>query len=138
MRVLRKQTFSSSIQPSNHPNLSGAWTPNDTEYDAVLGAADVLFGAVPSDIAGTYLRNTENPLHNSLGGRYHPFDGDGMLHAVTFLGGGAVRYRNRFVRTKGFEAERAAGAPHSRGSRRTRGLRWSRGGAGTGPGRRAP
>lgn len=30
----------------------------------------------------------------------HPFDGDGMVNAVTFKDGKAV-YRNRFVRTKG-------------------------------------
>ena len=41
---------------------------------------------------------------------YHPFDGDGMLHVVGFRDGKAF-YRNRFVRTDGFEAENAAGGP---------------------------
>jgi carotenoid cleavage dioxygenase-like enzyme len=39
---------------------------------------------------------------------YHPFDGDGMLHSVRFSGGKAS-YRNRFVRTRGFEEEQKAG-----------------------------
>ena len=29
-------------------------------------------------IDGIYVRNTENPVHDAIG-RYHPFDGDGML-----------------------------------------------------------
>ena len=35
----------------------------------------------PTTSTGVYLRNTENPLHPSIG-LYHPFDGDGMLHAI--------------------------------------------------------
>jgi carotenoid cleavage dioxygenase len=50
-------------------------------------AERVLEGAVPADIAGVYIRNTEQPTHESLGGNYHPFDGDAMLHQVTGLAG---------------------------------------------------
>ena len=64
-------------------------------------------GEVPRDLAGIYLRNTENPLLPPIE-RYHPFDGDGMLHAISFEDGKAL-YRNRFVRTDGFLAERDAG-----------------------------
>jgi carotenoid cleavage dioxygenase-like enzyme len=35
---------------------------------------------------GVYLRNTENPLHPAIV-RYHPFDGDGMIHKVSFRDG---------------------------------------------------
>ena len=45
-------------------------------------------------------------MHDAIG-RYHPFDGDGMLHMIRFRDGTA-EYRNRFVRTAGFEAEQAA------------------------------
>src|SRR5690606_14425411 len=38
----------------------------------------------------------------------YPLDGDGMVHAVYFDNGRA-RYKNRFVRTAGLEAERRAG-----------------------------
>jgi carotenoid cleavage dioxygenase-like enzyme len=90
----------------DHPYRTGPWRPNVTEWH--VRDCDVI-GDLPDDLAGVYLRNTENPLHPSLG-RYHPFDGDGMLHAVEF-GNGSAAYRNRFVRTAGFEAELAAGGP---------------------------
>ncbi|HZR37250.1 MAG TPA: carotenoid oxygenase family protein, partial [Nevskia sp.] len=64
-------------------------------------------GSLPRDLDGVYLRNTENPVHQPLG-KYHPFDGDGLLHAIRFRDGRAS-YRNRFVRTEGFLAEEAAG-----------------------------
>ena len=40
-------------------------------------------------------------LYDAIG-RYHPFDGDGMVHMIRFHAGTA-EYRNRFVRTRGFE-----------------------------------
>ncbi len=88
----------------DHPYRSGAWRPNYVEYDAF--DLDVT-GTVPDDLVGVYLRNTENPVHEAIG-TYHPFDGDGMLHSVHFHDGTAD-YRNRFVRTEGFEAEQVAG-----------------------------
>ena len=97
-------TVSSTLSPSEHPYLSGAWTPVFEEYDAT--ELEVI-GEIPADLDGVYVRNTENPVHDAIG-VYHPFDGDGMVHAMTFRDGRA-EYRNRFVRTKGFEAEAAAG-----------------------------
>ena len=88
----------------DHPYRTGAWRPQHEEFDAT--DLDVT-GDLPVDLDGVYLRNTENPLRPPIK-RYHPFDGDGMVHAVTF-GGGAVSYRNRFVRTDGLLAEDAAG-----------------------------
>ena len=90
----------------DHPYRTGAWRPQLAEWDAT--ELDVV-GDLPSDLEGVYLRNTENPLFPSIG-RYHPFDGDGMLHALYFHGGQAD-YRNRFVRTRGLAAEVEAGAP---------------------------
>jgi carotenoid cleavage dioxygenase len=89
----------------DHPYRTGAWRPNTVEYDAT--DLDVT-GDLPDDLAGVYLRNTENPVHEAIDDRYHPFDGDGMLHSISFEGGAAT-YRNRFVRTAGFDAEQAAG-----------------------------
>lgn len=88
----------------DHPYRTGAWRPQATEYDAF--DLDVE-GDLPDDLEGVYLRNTENPLRPSIR-KYHPFDGDGMIHAVTFRGGRAA-YRNRFVRTEGLLAEEQAG-----------------------------
>lgn len=91
----------------DHPYRTGAWRPDLVEYDAE--DLDVIEGAIPEELDGVYLRNTENPLLPAIG-RYHPFDGDGMLHAIRFAGGRA-RYRNRMIRTAGLAAELAAGRP---------------------------
>jgi carotenoid cleavage dioxygenase-like enzyme len=88
----------------DHPYRTGPWRPNHVEYDAT--DLDVI-GELPTDLDGVYLRNTENPVFDSIG-RYHPFDGDGMVHMMRFRGGRA-EYRNRFVRTLGLAAEQAAG-----------------------------
>lgn len=91
----------------DHPYRTGAWTPTHREWDA--DDLEVTFGEIPSDLDGVYLRNTENPVHPSIG-LYHPFDGDGMIHQIRFRDGRAS-YRNRFVRTDGFLAEADAGGP---------------------------
>jgi len=88
----------------DHPYRTGPWRPNHTEYDAT--DLDVI-GELPRDLEGTYLRNTENPVYDAIG-RYHPFDGDGMVHMIRFHDGRA-EYRNRFVRTVGLAAEQEAG-----------------------------
>jgi len=106
MKVERLAPVVTSLQPSNHPYLNGAWTPLHEEVDAPDLA--VIEGAIPTDIDGVYLRNTENQVHQPLG-RFHPFDGDGMIHQIEFKDGKAS-YRNRFVRTRGFEAEQEAAA----------------------------
>ena len=70
-------------------------------------------GEIPDDLNGVYVRNGPNPQFEPQG-RYHWFDGDGMVHAVHFADGRAT-YRNRWIRTDGFEREREAGAPLWRG-----------------------
>ena len=105
MQVDTLAPVKATLQPSNHPYLNGAWTPQHAEVTAT--DLDVIEGRIPDDIDGIYLRNTENQLHQPLG-RYHPFDGDGMIHQIDFSGGKA-NYRNRFVRTRCFQAEQDAG-----------------------------
>ena len=105
MQLERLAPILSTLEPSNHPYLNGAWTPLMEEVNAT--DLDVIEGRIPDDIDGVYLRNTENQVHQPLG-RFHPFDGDGMIHQISFQGGKAD-YRNRFVRTRGFEAEQEAG-----------------------------
>ena len=91
----------SDIVAGDHPYLQGAWTPLLEEVNAT--DMRVISGTIPTDIDGTYLRNTQNPVYKSIG-RYHPFDGDGMIHMISFKDGHA-QYRNRFVQTKGLSAE---------------------------------
>jgi carotenoid cleavage dioxygenase-like enzyme len=104
MSVARLAPVVTTLEPSNHPYLNGAWTPLHEEVDA--DDLRVIEGAIPADIDGVYLRNTENQVHQPLG-RFHPFDGDGMIHQISFSSGKAS-YRNRFVRTRCFEAEQEA------------------------------
>lgn len=106
MQIERLPPVRTSLKPSNHPYLNGAWTPLHEEVNAT--ELVVLSGTIPTDIDGVYLRNTENQVHEPLG-RFHPFDGDGMIHQIEFRDGKAS-YRNRYVRTRGFEAEQEAGA----------------------------
>ena len=104
MKVDKLPPIKSTLQPSNHPYLNGAWTPLMEEVDAT--DLEVIEGAIPDDIDGIYLRNTENQIHQPLG-RHHPFDGDGMIHQISFQNGKA-NYRNRFVKTRCFDAEQSA------------------------------
>ena len=83
-----------------HPYRTGAWRPMANEWNA---EPELVHGEIPADLDGTYLRNTENPLHPAISA-YHPFDGDGMVHLIEFRDGRAA-YRNRFIRTDGLEAE---------------------------------
>ena len=64
-------------------------------------------GHIPNQLAGTYYRNGPNPAFEPPG-RYHWFDGDGMIHAIT-LADGRAHYRNRYVLSAGLKEERAAG-----------------------------
>jgi carotenoid cleavage dioxygenase len=66
-----------------------------------------VIGEIPDDLNGVYVRNGPNPQHEPRG-RYHWFDGDGMVHAVHFADGRAS-YRNRYIRTDGYLREREAG-----------------------------
>ena len=90
----------------SHPYRTGPWQPNMCEYDDL---DPVVKGSIPEDLNGTYIRNTENPVREALG-RYHPFDGDGMLHSITF-DRGRCEYRNRFIQTQGLIEEEQAGQP---------------------------
>src|SRR5262245_36644326 len=67
----------------------------------------VVEGEIPRELHGTLYRNGPNPQFAPRG-RYHWFDGDGMIHAFT-IGDGKAHYRNRWVRTRRFTMEREAG-----------------------------
>ena len=84
--------------------LSGAFAPITTERD--FDTLEVE-GDVPADLNGVYVRNGPNRKF-AAEGRYHWFDGDGMLHAVYF-DRGKVRYRNRWVMTDALKEEVEAG-----------------------------
>jgi carotenoid cleavage dioxygenase len=86
------------------PYLQGNFAPVREEVSA---ARLSVVGELPRDLHGQFVRNGPNPQFAPKG-RYHWFDGDGMLHGV-HLAGGEASYRNRYVQTQGFSIERAAG-----------------------------
>ena len=104
--ILVNEATSTLPTDDDHPYRTGPWQPNMKEYDVT---EPKVTGEIPSDLNGIYIRNTENPVHDSLG-RYHPFDGDGMLHSISF-DNGLCEYRNRFIPTDGLSAENIEGKP---------------------------
>ena len=90
--------------PARPPYLTGNYAPQLEE----ISAPDLaVVGHLPADLSGIFTRNGSNPRFTPKG-RYHWFDGDGMVHAVQ-LEAGKATYRNRFVRTRGLAAEIEAG-----------------------------
>ncbi|TYC56099.1 carotenoid oxygenase family protein [Rhodobacterales bacterium] len=89
---------------SDDPHLTGNFAPIGSEIDA--DELEVVAGAIPEDLFGTYICNGPNPRYEPVSYNY-PLEGDGMLHAVRFEGGRAS-YRNWYVRTRGFEIEDTA------------------------------
>lgn len=87
-----------------NPFLQGNFAPWRME-----GSAPDLevIGELPRELRGTYYRNGPNPAFEPIG-RYHWFDGDGMVHAIR-IEEGRAHYRNRWVASEGLAEERAAG-----------------------------
>lgn len=69
---------------------------------------DDIDGRLPPDLVGTLFRNGPGQLDVNGCPYSHPFDGDGMVSAITFTGDRA-HFQNRYVRTPEFEAEQKAG-----------------------------
>lgn len=97
------------------PLLCGPFAPVADE--SVLTDLPLIKGALPADLNGVYLRAGPNPRF-APNGRYHPFDGDGMIHAAEFRQG-RLTVRNRWVRTAAFAQEQAAGQATHWGIRET-------------------
>ena len=73
-----------------------------------------LSGALPEGLRGVLYRNGPGTLE-AFGTRYqHPFDGDGMIRRYA-IEGDAVRYTNRYVRTRERHEEAQAGRMLYRG-----------------------
>ncbi len=99
----------------SNPYLDGEFFAPVTEESSFEAADLKVEGSIPADFAGIYFRNGPNAYFRPEG-RYHWFDGDGMLHALRFQDGRAT-YRNRWVRTGALTEEQTKGAPIWRGIR---------------------
>ena len=98
-------TVPRETEPAISPYLEGNYAPIHSEITAEN--LEVI-GELPDDLAGMFIRTGSNPRFHP-NGRYHWFDGDGMLHGLEIEDGSAT-YRNRYIRTKGLEDDLAAGA----------------------------
>jgi len=80
----------------------------ESQPEEHAGWVSAVSGAIPPELSGTLFRNGPGLL--DVGGRrlHHPFDGDGLVAAFSFVDGRCF-YRSRFVRTAGYLAERRAG-----------------------------
>ena len=63
-----------------NPYLEGPYAA--THDEVTLHGLEVLAGEIPDDLNGVYVRNGPNPQQHPMG-RYHWFDGDGMVHRST-------------------------------------------------------
>lgn len=82
-------------------------------YAPVMAECDapdlvVVEGEIPQGLAGTLYKNGPNPMFPPLGNEHHWFLGEGMVHAI-HVEGGKASYRNRWVRTEQYDAQRKAG-----------------------------
>lgn len=98
------------IYTLDNPYLHGVYAPTTSELD-VSGLA--VEGELPADLGGAYFRNGPNPVFQPKN-RYHPFDGDGMIHGVYFRDG-VASYRNRYVDTLALQGEHRDGRSISPG-----------------------
>ena len=89
----------------NNPFLQANFAPVMAECDA---PELVVHGELPATLAGTLYRNGPNPMYPPSGHQHHWFLGEGMIHAV-HVENGKASYRNRWVRTAQYEAQRKAG-----------------------------
>ncbi|MFB2644656.1 carotenoid oxygenase family protein [Raphidiopsis sp. BLCC-F218] len=103
-----------SIDLLTQQNLEKSYTREDwqqgyeslkEEYDYWI---DEVEGEIPKELEGTVFRNGPGLLDINGQRIHHPFDGDGMISQIIFSQGRA-HFRNRFVQTEGYLAEKKAG-----------------------------
>ncbi len=85
--------------------LAQATTSVTDEYTDVPLA---VTGKLPATLDGVLLRNGPGLFERGAQRYAHPFDGDGHVVRLDFADG-AVRYTNRFVRTREYQEEARAG-----------------------------
>jgi all-trans-8'-apo-beta-carotenal 15,15'-oxygenase len=83
-----------------------------TEFDGII--LQPRRGNIPRGLNGTLYRNGPGRLERDGLSIHHPFDGDGMVTAISFKNG-SIELRNRFVRTDGWLEEEKAGSYLYRG-----------------------
>ncbi|MDJ0597389.1 MAG: carotenoid oxygenase family protein [Crocosphaera sp.] len=107
--LIDKKTKNLSYNPQQWQQ---GYQSQPNEYDYFIEDID---GKVPEQLQGTFFRNGPGLLDVQGIPLQHPFDGDGMICAISFLPNGKVHFRNRFVRTEGYVQEQNSGEMLYRG-----------------------
>ena len=95
------------IRTGDNPYLSDNFKPVTQQVSNL--PLRTVFGQLPADLQGVYLRNGPNPVYNSKG-LYHWFDGDGMIHAVRIRGSSSTAtYSNHQIQTRKLAYETTKG-----------------------------
>ena len=103
MGINRRNCLTNDASAAPNPFLQGNFVPVCEE---VTADNLTVVGELPPEMDGMFVRNGPNPQFPPIK-NYHVFEGDGMLHGVRIRDGRAS-YCNRYVRTAGWKAERAA------------------------------
>ncbi len=96
---------SSPVTPYDLTAWQGGTQSLPQEHDYWI---DQIEGEIPPDLTGTLFRNGPGLLDVNGDRLQHPFDGDGMICAISFADQKA-HFRNRYVQTEGYLAEQKAG-----------------------------
>ncbi len=105
-------TAAPSPPPVRTPSGLGGTTNTWSRDDWVKGfetartetSYEIVNPTIPKDLEGTLFRNGHAKFDVDGLKIAHPFDGDGMISAITFKDGRAF-FRNRFVDTEGYKQE---------------------------------
>lgn len=90
------------------PYFKGRFAPTKVEHADGQGLeVSVVFGRIPSDMDGVFLRIGPNPWAEPTK-RHHAFDGDGMLHTLRIKNGTAF-YHNAWIKTERLDFEQKRG-----------------------------
>ncbi len=76
--------------------LQGNFAPVNEENNNI--PTTILFGEIPKDMQGLFLRTGPNPIPHHLSRSYHWFDGHGMVHSMRIINGEAI-YSNQWIET---------------------------------------
>ena len=85
--------------------LEGPFKPVSEERSVVCEVS----GTIPKNVKNSiFTRIGPNPMFSPCGG-YHLFDGDGVVHWISFDNDTQATYHNRYVQTRKLRAEKSAG-----------------------------
>ena len=105
---MKTEAHYSDLTPNKSYKLEDWRGGNQAFKEELDYAIDDIDGEIPVELTGTLYRNVPAMLDVNGQRLHHPFDADGNICAISFNKGQA-HFRNRYVRTEGYLAERKAG-----------------------------